>query len=603
MSSRSQSLCSGFAATRLAIIAVLCSVGTLAAAQDQPSPKWELYGGYSFLYPNADVHGLLPGGVLPVSSPLESNPRGAGTSITYDFNRWFGLTLDASTHWGSGETTLGKRIDDAAFSNLSFGPKVTFRGAHVAPFLEALVGDHRLMPDAFHDIDKLGFMIGGGLDFNVSKHVALRLPRVDYVMSSYRYGPSATTGSTDLRGIRAQAGLVFTWGGERTVTPRAACSVQPAEVFAGEPVTATAEGSDFNPKHTIKYNWNGSGVKPGETAGSTQIDTSGLQAGSYQVTADLSDGSKNGVASCSARFNVKAPRPPVISCSPDPASVPMGGTSTITSTASSPDGRRLTYSYTSSNGNIAGNTSTATLDTAGARPGTITVTCNVSDDRSLPLTASSTTTVNLQAPPPPPPPLPDVAAIEKRLALHSVYFATAKPTVENPDAGLLASQEKTLIALAGDFKTYLQSKADARLTLEGHADPRGSVEYNQALSERRVDRVKRFLVEQGVPAANIQTKAFGKQSNLTDKQVKDAVERNPELSPEDRQRVLNNMRTIILASNRRVDITLSNAGQASQESVRQYPFNAADSLTLLQEQGTKKTTRPVARKKAKPKAQ
>ena len=197
-------------------------------------------------------------------------------------------------------------------------------------------------------------------------------------------------------------------------------------------------------------------------------------------------------------------------------------------------------------------------------------------------------TVTVQTPPTPPPPLPDIKAIERRLALHSVYFATAKPSLENPDAGLLASQEKTLNALASDFLTYLQSKPDARLTLEGHADPRGSVEYNQALSERRVDRVRRFLIEKGVPAANLQTKAFGKQENLTDRQVKDAVERNPELSPEDRQRVLNNMRTIILASNRRADITLSNAGQSSQESVREYPFNAADSLTLLQEEGTKK---------------
>ena len=525
-----------------AVIAVLFTFGTLAAAQDQPAPKWELYGGYSFLYPNANVHALLPGGLLPVSSPLESNPRGVGGSITYDFNRWFGLTLDASTHWGSGETGLVKQIDDTAFTNISFGPKVTFRSAHVSPFLEALVGDHRLTPDAFHDINKLGFMIGGGLDFKVSKHVALRVPRVDYVMSSYRYGPSATTSSTDLRGVRLQAGLVFNFGGERTVTPpTAACSVQPAEVFAGEPVTATAAGSNFNPKRTVQYNWSGSAVKPGETGASTQIDTSGLQVSSYQVTASLSDGSKNGVASCSAEFNVKAPRPPVISCSSDPASVPMGGTSTISSNASSPDGRRLTYNYTASAGKIDGNTSTANLDTAGAQPGTITVTCNVGDDRNQPLTASASTTVYVQASPPPPPP-PDVAAIEKRLALHSVYFATAKPTLENPDAGLLASQEKTLTALAGDFLIYLQAKPDARLTLEGHADPRGSVEYNQGLSERRVDRVKRFLVEQGVPAANIQTKAFGKQENLTDRQVRDAVERNPELSPEDRQRVLNNMR-------------------------------------------------------------
>ena len=41
------------------------------------------------------------------------------------------------------------------------------------------------------------------------------------------------------------------------------------------------------------------------------------------------------------------------------------------------------------------------------------------------------------------------------------------------------------------------------------------------------------------------------------------------------------MNTIILASNRRVDITLSNAGQKSLQSVREYPFNAADSLALL----------------------
>jgi outer membrane protein OmpA-like peptidoglycan-associated protein len=222
----------------------------------------------------------------------------------------------------------------------------------------------------------------------------------------------------------------------------------------------------------------------------------------------------------------------------------------------------------------------------------------VGDDRNPPLTASSLTTVTVQSPPPPP--LPDFVAIERRLALHSVYFATAKPTLENPEAGLLASQEKTLKALASDFLIYLQNKPDAHLTLEGHADPRGSMEYNQGLSERRVDRVKRFLIDQGVPAANLQTKAFGKQENLTDTQVKQAVERNPELSPEDRQRVLSNMRTIILASNRRADITLTNTGQASQESVREYPFNAADSLTLLQEEGTKKTVRPAARKKAKP---
>jgi len=596
MSSHSYNRRGGVVVTLLAVIGAWCGVAVRAAAQEQPTPKWELYGGYSFLYPDAKINGLLPGGVLPASSPLESNPRGAGASITYNFSRWFGVSGDISGNLSSGETGVAMRIDDAEFFNLSAGPKITFRSRHFSPFLEALVGAHRLNSEVFGHDDEAGFMAGGGLDMNLNRHFALRLLRADFAFSNYQFG-------AEVRGARLQSGVVFMWGGERTpAPPAAACSLQPGEVFAGEFVTVTAAESNFNPKRTVAYNWSGSGVRPGETRESTQIDTTGLQAGPYQITARLSDGSQNGVASCSARFTVKMSHPPLISCSSDPASVPMGGTSTITSTAGSPDGRLLSYNYTSSAGNISGNTYAAMLSTAGAEPGTITVTCNVSDDRNLPLTASASTTVYVQAPPPPPP-LPDVVALEKRLALHSVYFATAKPTPENPDAGLLASQEKTLSVLAGDFLIYLQAKPDARLTLEGHADPRGSVEYNQGLSERRVDRVKRFLVEQGVPAANIQTKAFGEQQNLTDRQVRNAVERNPELSPEDRQRVLSNMRMIILASNRRVDITLSNFGQAAQESVREYPFNAADSLTLLKEEQTKKTTAPGARKKAKPKAQ
>src|ERR1039458_6759052 len=149
MSSHSHKPCGRRAVMLLAVVAVLCSVGTFAAAQDQPAPKWELFGGYSFVYPGADVHGLLPGGVLPVASRVESNPRGAGASLTYDFNRWFGLTGDISGEWGSGETEVNNRIDDGEFFNLSGGPKITFRHHYFSPFLEALVGGHRLTSEVF----------------------------------------------------------------------------------------------------------------------------------------------------------------------------------------------------------------------------------------------------------------------------------------------------------------------------------------------------------------------------------------------------------------------------------------------------------------------
>jgi len=102
-------------------------------------------------------------------------------------------------------------------------------------------------------------------------------------------------------------------------------------------------------------------------------------------------------------------------------------------------------------------------------------------------------------------------------------------------------------------------------------------------------------VENGVPAGNIETKAFGAQHNLTPAEVKSSVEQNPELTPGERQRILRNMRTIILASNRRVDVTLSTTGQTS---VRQFPFNAADSLSLI---GGRETKAAPA-KKAAPRA-
>jgi outer membrane protein OmpA-like peptidoglycan-associated protein/opacity protein-like surface antigen len=577
-----------------AMIAVLCTFAALAAAQEQPPPKWELFGGYSVFDPGATINGELPGALLPLSSRLEWNPRGAGVSVTYNFDKWLGLTLDTSTHWGSGESTFAKRIDDAAFSNLSFGPKITFRHDHFSPFFEVLVGDHRLMPDAFHDVDKLGVMIGGGLDVNVSRHIALRLIRADFVLSNYRYGPTSVP-STEIRGLRAQTGIVFMFGGGAPPPPpTAACSVQPAEVFAGEAVTATATGSNFDPKRTVTYNWNGTGVKVTGSGASAQVDTTELQPGEYVVTANLSDGRKNGSASCSARFTVKQPRPPVISCSADPASVQIGGSSTIHSNASSPDGRRLIYSYSASSGDIAGNGATATLNTQGAQPGRITVTCNVNDDRVPALAASSTTMVDAQAPPPPPPPTPapEIKRLEAKLALHSIYFQTARPTEEHPEGGLLDSQADILKALAEDFKNYLKYMPDAHLILSGHADPRGSEEFNKKLTERRVERTKSFLVEHGVPADHFELKAFGKEDQLTADQIKEQMADNPDLSGDERQKMMRNLPLLVLANNRRVDVTLSTTGQ---QSVRRYPFNAKDFLAMISPKGGEK--KPPVKKK------
>lgn len=51
----------------------------------------------------------------------------------------------------------------------------------------------------------------------------------------------------------------------------------------------------------------------------------------------------------------------------------------------------------------------------------------------------------------------------------------------------------------------------ARVRLEGHADERGSREYNIGLGERRAQAVRRMLMIQGVPATQIATVSFGEE--------------------------------------------------------------------------------------------
>jgi hypothetical protein len=79
---------------------------------------------------------------------------------------------------------------------------------------------------------------------------------------------------------------------------------------------------------------------------------------------------------------------------------------------------------------------------------------------------------------------------------------------------------------------------------------------------------------------------------MTPEQVKALVEQHPNLTQEQRDKILSNLQTVTLAQNRRVDITLSSTGQ---QSVRQFPFNAEDSLTLLSPKVAR--AKPAAKKK------
>jgi outer membrane protein OmpA-like peptidoglycan-associated protein len=157
---------------------------------------------------------------------------------------------------------------------------------------------------------------------------------------------------------------------------------------------------------------------------------------------------------------------------------------------------------------------------------------------------------------------------EIKLSMRSIYFPTDRPRGTKTYASLFSSEQDTLKSLADAFKGYLANKLDAHLVLSGHADKRGPGGYNKALSERRTALAKRFLVEQGVPEANIETRAFGKEQNLSPDQVKQLMEQDSNLTADDRGTMLRKSPTVVLAYNRRVDFTLSPTGQESPARTR-----------------------------------
>ena len=160
--------------------------------------------------------------------------------------------------------------------------------------------------------------------------------------------------------------------------------------------------------------------------------------------------------------------------------------------------------------------------------------------------------------------------------LRSVFFPTAYPTKEDPTLGLVRSQQEVLTTLATGFKQYLEYDPDAKLSLGGYTDERGADKYNDSLSELRVQRVKDFLVSQGIAAEKIDTSAYGKQKPLDKATISDLQTRNPNQPPE---KWVRDSRTTWLAYNRRVDIVLM---PANAESVPLYPNQAPDSQILWQ---------------------
>lgn len=74
--------------------------------------------------------------------------------------------------------------------------------------------------------------------------------------------------------------------------------------------------------------------------------------------------------------------------------------------------------------------------------------------------------------------------------------------------------------------TWLRRWTSTRVSIEGHADSRGTVEYNLALGERRSATIRDYLVSLGIAASRIQVVSKGEEEPLCMDEAESCWSRN-----------------------------------------------------------------------------
>ena len=81
-----------------------------------------------------------------------------------------------------------------------------------------------------------------------------------------------------------------------------------------------------------------------------------------------------------------------------------------------------------------------------------------------------------------------------------VFFATNKSTLTTASRDTLRKQA-----------AWMRKNSDLSVTVEGHADERGTREYNLALGERRANAVKDYLMTYGISGGRVSVISYGKE--------------------------------------------------------------------------------------------
>jgi peptidoglycan-associated lipoprotein len=101
------------------------------------------------------------------------------------------------------------------------------------------------------------------------------------------------------------------------------------------------------------------------------------------------------------------------------------------------------------------------------------------------------------------------------LASDTIYFDFDKSTISGAERGKLQQ-----------VSDWFKANPGRSLFLAGHADKRGTPEYNRALGERRALAVREYLAGLGLPAASLYTNSYGSDRPAVDGDTEEAYAKN-----------------------------------------------------------------------------
>lgn len=118
------------------------------------------------------------------------------------------------------------------------------------------------------------------------------------------------------------------------------------------------------------------------------------------------------------------------------------------------------------------------------------------------------------APPPAAAPVPQ-PVVDMVKNFQRVYF--------DFDSASLSSDSKSALA---ENASIMQANTDIKVELQGHADERGTTDYNLALGQRRADAVRRYLSAQGIAGSRVTVVSYGEEKPLDDSSSEGAWTKN-----------------------------------------------------------------------------